>query len=193
MAFNINKFRSSFINGEPASPTNYEVEIFRKQNQVVIDVSTGERKLVDLFVERLMKYRCITCSLPGKMLTTVERNTYGPSRKIATSALYQDVVFSFMIGDDVSELDYFHSWMGLISNNVEVVGATVNDVAYYDTYVSDTFITQYNKSGEITRKIKLEESYPINIEAIPMGWEMNNEIMKVDVTLAYRNWHTIKF
>jgi hypothetical protein len=193
MAFNIDHFRSSFKNGEPASPANYEVQIYRNPNQQVVDTVTGLRSSVDIYAEINMKYRCITCSIPGKMLTTVERNTYGPSRKIATSALYQDVQFGFIVSDDATELNYFHNWLNLISNNVEVDGVLVNDVAYYDDYVADTFITQYNKFGEITRKIKLEESYPINIAEVPMGWEMSNDIMKVDITMAYRNWYSVEF
>jgi hypothetical protein len=192
MAFSIDKFRSSFLkSGEPASPANYEVEIFRKVPDLVVNTITGAPKSVDLTLEDLLKYRCISCSLPGKMLTTVERSTYGPNRKIATSAFYEDVMFSFIISDNSAELNYFHNWMNLVTNNIEAFGVSVNDVAYYDDYVTDTFITQFTKAGKPSRKIKLEESYPINIQSVPMGWEMSNDIMKVDVTMAYRNWHTV--
>jgi hypothetical protein len=192
MAFNINKFRSSFYGGEPASPTNYEVEIFRNPSLQVLNTLTGRMEPINLDVEGNLKYRCITCSLPGKMLTAIERNTYGPARKIATGALYTDVVFSFIIGDDAEELNYFHGWMNTISNNTSIADNPLHNVAYYDNYVTSTFITQFNKFGEVSRKIKLEESYPINIEAVPMGWEMSNDIMKVDVTMAYRNWITVQ-
>jgi hypothetical protein len=193
MAFNIDKFRSSFVTGEPASPANYEVNIYRNPKILQITESNPTPSKIDLTLEDFIQYRCISCSLPGKMLNTVDRSTYGPNRKIATSTFYQDVVFSFIIADDAEELEYFHNWISIISNNVEINNASVNDVAYYNTYIADTYITQYNKSGNISRKIKLEESYPINVDAVPMGWEMSNDIMKVDVTLAYRNWRSVPF
>lgn len=191
MAFNISDFRNSFKNGEPASPTNYEVTVYRKPRILTVTSTNQTPSISNVDIERDLKYRCITCSMPGKALNTSERSTYGPTRKIANSAMYQDVVFSYIVSDNMGELQYFNEWLNSIVYNTEITGASVNDVAYYDDYVGEVFITQYNKSGIPTRKIKLIEAYPIFVNEIPLGWEMNNDYIKIEVTFAYRRWETL--
>ena len=177
MAFNINELRSSFVNGgEPASPANYEVSVVRpirdKKYRFEDDV----------------KFRCISCSLPGKILNTTDRMTYGPIRKIVTSALYQDVTFSFIVGDDKNELEYFNSWHSFIIDNGIIDRVQTHDVSYYDNYVGNIKITHLDKQNTHKYTISLIEAYPISVEEIPLSWDNNNEFIRVNVTVAYRDW-----
>lgn len=193
MAFNIRDFRNSFRNGEPASPAYYQVAIIRNPNNIrKVNANNSLPRQQDLSVEQTsIKYRCLSATLPGKALNTVERRTYGPTRKIATGSVYQDVICSFVISDDMTELEYFNSWMGVISNNANYQNSIVNDVAYYSKYVANVYIYQYSKSGAVSRVVVLEEAYPINIGDIQLAWDMSNEIMRVDITFAYRTWRSI--
>lgn len=184
MAFNLTDFRSSFSNnGEPSSPANYEVSVTRKPQ-------AGFASNTNLTMEKLLPFRCISCSLPGKMMNTIERSTYGPNRKVVTSSLYQDVTFSFIVSDDKSELDYFNVWQNyIVDNNVDSSSSANNhDVRYYDEYVGDIKISHLDKQNEIKYTISLLEAYPISVEEIPLSWENNNEFIRVNVTVAYRNW-----
>lgn len=191
MAFNIQDFRNSFRDGEPASPTNYEVQIIQQPRILVITEDNLQMRLPNIDIERDIKYRCIACTLPGKLLNTTERSTYGPNRKIANSAMYQDINFSFIVSDTMSELGYFTQWLNTIVSNTVLEGTSTHDVAYYDDYIGSLSITQYNKSGVATRKIQLKEAYPININEISLGWEQNNDYIKVDVTMAYKHWESV--
>lgn len=178
----INKFRSSFTNGEPASPTLYEVSVIR---QPIIGLSTGRGK--DRF-ESDVKFRCISCSLPGRILNTTDRMTYGPTRKIVTSTLFQDVTFSFIVSDDKNELNYFDKWHNYIVDNSLFDFVQTHDVGYYDEYVGDIKITHFDKQNNLKYTISLIEAYPISVEEIPLSWDNNNEFIRVNVTVAYRNW-----
>jgi hypothetical protein len=181
---NIHEFRSSFENvGEPASPTNYEVSIIR---QPTIRLVSGESN--SFLFENNVKFRCISCSLPGRILNTTDRNTYGPNRKIVTSAMFQDVTFSFIVSDDKNELNYFDSWHNYIVNNTLFTRVSTHDVRYYDDYVGDIKIIHYDKLNTIKYTISLIEAYPISVEEIPLSWDNTNEFIRVNVTVAYRNW-----
>ena len=185
MAFNLTDFRSSFSKGgEPASPANYEVSVTRKA-RLGFGNSTS-----NLTMEKLLPFRCISCSLPGKMMSTTDRTTYGPNRKIVTSTLYQDVTFSFIVSDDKKELDYFDKWQNfIVDNNVDSSSSANNhDVRYYDEYIGDIKISHLDKQNKIKYIISLLEAYPISVEEIPLSWENNNEFIRVNVTVAYRNW-----
>ena len=206
MAFKINEFRSSFaLSGEPASPANFEVSIVRNPTFGLATNAQGqvENALVPFrvrnfdnsfriesrVVENLLKFRCISCSLPGRILNTTDRNTYGPNRKIVTSALYQDVVFSFIVSDDKRELDYFDSWQNfIVDNNINIGSAFSHDVRYYDEYVGDIKIKHLDKQNNIKYIITLLEAYPISVEEIPLSWDNTNEFIRVNVTVAYRSW-----
>ena len=184
MAFNITHFRSSFRNSEPASPTNYEVVVIRPPK--LVNGRTINSGYVD--VENNLKYRCVACSLPGKMLNTSDRLTYGPNRKIVTNAIYQDVIFTYIVSDNMDEKNYFSKWHDDIIDNVND-SASPSDVKYYDDYIGSVKINQYSKEGGLpVLTIELEEAYPINVEEIPLSWDMNNDIVKINVTMAYRIW-----
>ncbi len=205
MAFKINEFRSSFVpSGEPASPTNYEVTIIRKpilgflspQEDSIENTSVPFRRLNDdgsfggeiRKVENLLSFRCISCSLPGRILNTTDRSTYGPNRKIVTSTLFQDVTFSFIVSDDKRELNYFDTWHNFIVDNALLFGVQTHDVRYYDDYVGSIRIAHFDKQNEIKYTISLLEAYPISVEEIPLSWDNTNEFIRINVTVAYRNW-----
>jgi hypothetical protein len=201
MAFDITNFRASFKkSGEPASPTNYEVTIVRPPRIFVPTTPDFTPESSDLnnetvepsreiTVEDNLSYRCISCSLPGKMMATTDRLTYGPNRKVATGAVYQDIVFSFIVSDNMEEYNYFNNWQQAIVYNTIEEGQYSHDVAYYDDYVGIINIRQFGKTGvDPVLSVQLLECYPISVEEIPLGWEMNNEIIKINVTMAYRNW-----
>lgn len=186
MAFNINEFRSSFSDGEPASPTNYEVSIVQRPRIGALE----EQKNVS--AENILIFRCNACTLPGKQMLTSDRLTYGPIRKIITSALYTDVRFSFIVSDNKQELRYFTRWHNSIINNELNDGIQTHDVEYYDSYTGSVIITHFDKQNNIKYKISLLEAYPISVEEIPLSWDNNNEFIRVDVTMAYKIWKHIK-
>jgi hypothetical protein len=182
MAFNINDFRSSFKDvGEPASTATYEVRVHRPPINI-------NGNILPNATERSLAYRCQSCSLPGKTFGTSDRVTYGPIRKIVNSVVYQDVVFSFIVSESMNEKIFFNTWHNLIIDNFEKSAGYKHDVEYYDNYVGDLVITQYSKNGIPKYSVKLEDAYPISIEEIPLGWEMNNDYIKVNITIAYRYW-----
>lgn len=190
MTFNISQFRHSFKNGEPASPANYEIQVF-KNPQALVDTSELTNNIqtiknIDNNFQKSVKFRCQSCSLPGKQLNTLERNTYGPTRKVASSSVYQDVIFSFIVGDDFNEKRYFNIWHNQIVNNING-----NNVAYYDDYVGQIFITTYGKDGFPNYKILLEEAYPISVDEIPLSWDSSNDYVRINVTIAYRKWSNV--
>lgn len=191
MAFNISQFRHSFKNGEPASPANYEIEI-HKNPQSLLDNNANNNTLqrvvhVNDKFERNVKFRCQNATLPGKQITTSERSTYGPVRKIASNIIYQDVVLSFIVADDFNEKIYFNIWLEQILDSLNS-----NSVAYYDDYVGQIFVTTYGKDGLANYKVLLEEAYPIAVDEIPLSWDSSNDYIRMNVTIAYRKWTSIE-
>lgn len=183
---NINKFRSSFVKGgEPASPAYFEVSIIQQPR------ITTEGTLANTIIEDRLIYRCNSCTLPGKQMLTSDRLTYGPNRKIVTSALYSDVRFSFIVSDDKKEINYFTRWHNSIVNNALNSGIQTHDVEYYESYIGNVIIKHLDRQNEVKYQISLIEAYPISVEEIPLSWDNNNEFIRVEVVMAYRNWNKL--
>lgn len=180
MAFNINSFRGSFTSGEVANPTNYEVFITRKPN--VLQNTSSE-------FDRTAQFRCETCSLPSKSMKFTERVTYGASRKIAYASQYDDVSFSFIATDSMSEKEYFALWQKYIVDNDSDSGLeNTNSVTYYDDYIGEIRIAFYDKSGKNSYEVILKEAYPIAVQETPLSWNSNNEYVRITVNIAYRSF-----
>lgn len=190
MAFNITEFRSSFGNFEPASPSTYEVSILRPP--IINANGFLDGVIITDNTEDNLRFRCMACSLPGKILNATERYTYGTPRKIVTNAVYTDVMMTFIISDDMKEKNYFSVWHNLIIDNREFGDIQSHDAEYYENYVGDVSITHYAKNGDTKYIVNLIEAYPIAIEEIPLGWEQNNEFTRMNVTMAYRTWQATK-
>lgn len=181
MAFNINDFRSSFNLGEIANPTNYEVKISRfplSLNPYLYDTIDN------------LRYRCESCTMPGRNIRASARRTYGPIRKIAVGAEYDDVSFSFIVSESLPEKDFFYKWHELIINNDN--DTSLFDTSYYDDYIGDIEIIHYNKNGDKEYTIVLQEAYPISIQDSPLSWNANNDYVRVNVNIAYRKFIEIR-
>lgn len=192
MAFNINDFRSSFNNFEPASPANYEVIITRDP---FIEQSFGAGVVgnaISTDMTRQLMYRCESCSLPSRDLVSTNRMTYGMPKKVVSGSVFNNVSFSFIVSDDMSEKHYFYQWQNAILNNEANSfqdNPNVNDVAYYDSYTGDILINTYSKFGDLKYSIYLVEAYPISVQEVQLGWNNTNDYIRVNVTMAYRYFY----
>lgn len=203
MAFDINQFRSSFKDFEPASPTNYEVIIGREPviigNQYVnlqVESSTPDsinlkklettaRALDDM--ARTLIYRCESCSLPSRDLVATNAITYGAPKKMVSGSVYNNVSFSYIVSDNMREKHYFYEWQkSILNNNVREDIGGINDVGYYDSYVGDIDIKSYSKFGDGVYRTTLIDAYPISVQEVQLGWNNTNDYIRVNVVMAYR-------
>lgn len=197
MAFDINQFRSSFHNYEPASPANYEVIIAKEPFRILSSSDPytviGNNTFNDM--ARQLAYRCESCSLPSRSLTASNRITYGAPKKVVSGSIFNNVNFSFIVSDDMSEKHYFYQWQNYILNNTSVdaqENPLINDVAYYGDYAGTILINTFSKFGDIKYSVFLEDAYPISVQEVQLGWNSTNDYVRVNVTMAYRYFHENK-
>lgn len=172
MGFDINQFRASFaLTGEPASPSKYEFEII------------GAPDYLDFKSYAHLKFRCESTDIPGRLLATTESKEYGPLRKIPYAGIYSDLTATFIVSDSMLEKNIFEDWHKKIVDN-----ETDSDVEYYNNFIGSLRITQYNKTGAETLRIRIDEAYPVNVSAMPVSWTEQNAYHKLQVEFAIRYW-----
>lgn len=177
MAFNINQFRSSFSNtGEVLSPAHFEVQVLPPAG-----LASNGIELQNL------SFRCEGASIPAKSIEQLERRTYGPRRKIAYRAVYDDITLTFIASANMKERKFFSDWMNLIQNSGEILNSNFN-VKYYDSYISNLILKMYDKCSYEVYRVNLFEAYPVNISPIELSWDARNQYVRFSVTFSYRYW-----
>lgn len=172
MAFDIKKFRSSFSQfGEPANPTNYKA-FFGKWPALF-------GSMYD-YTQRLMEYRCESVSVPESSLKTIQRKTYGIPENVVFSRENQICSVSLILSDNSKERDLFYIWVESILESNDS-----KNVLYFNEYVGNFVIQQYNKQGVESYTIVLEDAFPISIQEMPLSWNSNNDYIRLNIALQY--------
>jgi len=168
MPFNVNDFKAR-IGGRLASPANFRV------------LFSGA--ILKGGSDRMLALLCNSTQLPGRSLDTNEYTTHGPIRKYPYQNVYDDVTFSFYCEESMGVSELFHEWHSFICDN-----NTTNEFSYYEDYVSDMIIEQFDAAGNITRSVKLIDAYPVMVSPLDLSWSSQNEFLNLQVTFTFKYW-----
>lgn len=172
MAFDITKFRSSFGQfGEPANPTNYKA-FFGKWPDLFGSMYE--------YTQRMIEYRCESVSIPESSLKTMQRKTYGIPENVVFSKENQICMISLILSDNSKERDLFYIW----SESILEANDRKN-ILYFNSYVGDFVIQQYNKQGKESYTIVLKDAFPVSIQDMPLSWNSNNDYVRLNIALQY--------
>ena len=168
MSFDIDKFKSR-IGGALASPANFRV------------LFTGA--IVNSDSMELLSMLCNKTQFPGRMFATNEYTTHGPIIKMPYQSIYDDIVLSFYCKEDMGVSKLFQDWQTFIQDN-----SSTNEFSYFEDYVSDVIVEQYDNQGNTIHSIKLIDAYPIMVAPMQLDWATQNGFHELSITMAYRYW-----
>jgi len=130
-------------------------------------------------------FSCEVASIPGRGYDVGERITYGPIIKLPTSKLYNEFTATFRCDAQMSEKIFFDDWFDLIAVKDE------HHFNYYDEYTSTITVSQLNGANKSTYKAELKEAYPTIVGDLMLDHAAQNEIHKLEVTFAYKEWDRV--
>tara|TARA_S200000501_G_scaffold375915_1_gene429221 strand:- start:1032 stop:2102 length:1071 start_codon:yes stop_codon:yes gene_type:complete len=162
--------------------------------------------LLDLF--------CFSASIPERTITDEENQQYyGPTRAIAKNVQYSEATFDFYTSVNFEERLYFEAWQNAIvdpvSHNVGYYNDYAKNCMVVITPLTKTFTSALeganlsgniesdretirqklgDTSGESAYQVVLLEAWPKTIAAIPMNYETKDQIVKMSVTIKYREF-----
>jgi len=131
---------------------------------------------------------CQSCTLPGKLISTVESGHNHHLSKKPYSAATDEVTMSFLLTNDYYVKKYFDMWQEMIIDTSHEHYKAM----YKRDYVSDVTIQQLSTGNDIVPgySIKLMNAYPIQVGAV----ELNNGsegLLEVTVTWEYDNFKSV--
>ena len=172
-----------------AHPNRYEVLIhppldrpFAVTNQSASDISQiTPREKADISL------RCESVTLPGRGLATVDdTNIHGPVRTISNGVSFVDSVsMTFQSSSDMRERVMFEKWQHAAFN------PKTWNLGYYNDYVGSTEIYLLDKNEQRRYGLKLWECFPKEIGQSDLGYDSNNQIMKITIQMNFRYWTTL--
>ena len=172
-----------------AHPNRYEVLIHPPlaRPSAVTNQSANEINEIDSREKADISMRCESVTLPGRGVATVDdTNIYGPRRTIANNVSFADSVsMTFQSSSDLRERVMFEKWQHAAFN------PKTWNLGYYNDYVGSTEIYLLDKNEQRRYGLKLWECFPKEIGQSDLGYDSNNQIMKITIQMNFRYWTTL--
>lgn len=122
-------------------------------------------------------------SIPGRHFGTQDVITHGPMVKHPYMNIYDDLsVNIYCTNNNLFPRDLFEEWQNMIINTGN------NRLNYFDQFVSDIEVEQYDAGGNVTFACKFIDAYPLTVQPLELNWN-GNEVHNLNVNFAYRRWH----
>ena len=130
--------------------------------------------------------------MPGRTLDTTDYKIYGPRRQIVTGHSFSgEITMSMYCDKFLRQRSFFEMWQKAAFDQ------GTNNVHFYEDYIGAVRIYQLGAFAEnadrdrISYGVHLFECFPKTISAVTYGQGQNDEIQKISVSLAFRNWQNL--
>ena len=136
-----------------------------------------------------MFMRCESFGFPGQNISTSPDDLrLGPAREHAIGVTYAPLTATFLSTENFWERSYFTEWHKLIFDGPED-GATFR-MKYYNKYVTDIDVVQYDDRGKSTYAIKLIDSFPKTIVQQDVALA-DSDFHRMSIEFVYHFWKEV--
>ena len=143
-------------------------------------------------VQRGLRAYVEAVDMPGRALDTTDFRIYGPKRQIVTGHSFSgEITMSVYCDKYLRQRSFFEIWQKAAFDQGS------NNVHFYDEYTGGLRIYQLGSfagnddKDRIAYGVELFEVFPKTISAVSYSNEAENQIQKISVSLAFRNWINI--
>ena len=125
---------------------------------------------------------CESVQLPGRQITTIDYTAERQAIKVPYGVINEDVTMSFILTNDMFMKKLFDAWLtGIIDIDKYRVG-------YKKDFTTDIIIQQLNQQNIPVYGVRLENAFPITVNAVNLDSNAENTVQKLSVTLSYENY-----
>ena len=132
-----------------------------------------------------LAFLCTATSIPAMAIGNVTVPFRGRQIKIAGDRTFADWSITVLNDTNFKLRNAFERWQNGINNMTDGEGLT-NPVDYQ----VDAFVDQLDRNGNTLKSYTLRGLFPVNIAAIPLNYETNDDIEDFEVTFQYQYFET---
>lgn len=171
--------------------TVYDNEMYSGGGQVQAYTSDLLNQLTQT-IGRQINIHCETVSMPGRDLQSqaVQYGTDIARDMVQSHAFAGNIEATFYADKYLRERHFMEAWQNLCVDPVS------HTAGYYDDYVGKMHIYQLGSDTDVNRDmptyaIEAIDVYPTTIGAVEYGYGKANEIAKITVGFAYKQWRNM--
>lgn len=145
-----------------------------------------------------LSYQGTSTEIPAATLGIVEVGYFGRKIKVAGDRTFADWTVNMICDEDMISRSFFEAW----SNGINELEANVRETSAMNEggsgasagdptqsgYKVDMQITQYGKDGAPIRGYSMIGAWPVEVGAITVDWDNQNQYIKFPVRFAYDYW-----
>jgi hypothetical protein len=198
MPFNITEILSSLTQNGILQNNKFQLQFSTPTVMQGISIITQASNGQATDAERLITLRASNVRLPGIALMTSDVNRYGigPFQKMAYNVSFTDTSIEFICDKNSLLYNYFYVWFSKIFDfSGQNFGPQIQsnippayNMTYKSEYVTDLLITVFDRTGNQVSTVVMQNAYPISFNDISLGWEDQNNIIRLTVGFTFRNW-----
>ena len=169
----------------------YDNEMYQGTGQVQAYTSDLLNKLTQT-IGRQVNIHCETVSMPGRDLQSqaVQYGTDIARDMVQSHAFAGNIEATFYADKYLRERHFMEAWQNLC------VDPVTHTAGYYDDYVGKMHIYQLGSDTDVNRDmptyaIEAIDVYPTTIGAVEYGYGKVNEIARITVGFAYKQWRNM--
>lgn len=177
--FNIEEFKSNISYGGIGNPSHFEILVFGPAG---IDRSSEFQSDI--------RYRAENVNLPTRGIQTLDRKIYGPGRKFGTDSIFSELTMQILLSEDLRELTYLEKWQDKIVGDYKTNGISkeMYEIGFYDDYIGNIEIHQYDSAGIPVRKTTCLECFPMQLSSPGLAWDSPSQPLRMGATFYYREY-----
>lgn len=191
MAFNINRFATNIRDFGYLDNNSFQVMVQTPPVLANAYLSNQGNPTATADIAQNMSFRIDQVKAPGISISTADVARYGigPTQKQPVAAQFQEVNMS-LLGDHYCEFwQYWYQWTRAVFQYNGVNNQAPNYTAEYkDQFSSTIIIFIFDQFGNIIQKINLFEAFPTSLREVPLAWADTNNLMKINVSVAYTEY-----
>ena len=131
----------------------------------------------------LTSFMCKGAQLPGSTIAQLDVPFRGRQLKIAGDRTFENWTITVINDTGMEVRNAMERWMNGMNEHVNNTG-----LSNPTDYQADMAIEQLDKAGNITKTYTIRGAYHINVSAIELSYETNDQIEEFTVELAYQYW-----
>lgn len=193
MAFNVSEFRSQISSRKfdgVGSSSRFAVRIFPPTTFLNGNSPTAQE--LSMF--------CYGSNIPGRTLNTIDykRHAYGDVTAVPMGTVFEPLSLTFYGDTNYQVINFFQQWLDFIAEGGDTQatdtmtsGRAWREIAYKEDYQCTIELAGFNVAGTETMTYKFYNAFPVTLGEVALGWENNNEVIRVPVQFRY-DYHTVE-
>jgi hypothetical protein len=180
MTFKTDEFRASVEKGRGlASNNRYRVILPTLANAVKADGSRPS----DQFSSSDLNFYCTAARIPGKNITTIDRQVGLEQVKVANGYTFGDVSLTFYLTNDYAAKKYFELWSECI-----MTPTPPYTIGFHNNYAKSVMIEQLDKLEQPIYTVELVKAFPTTYTEVELNNQAQGAALEFTVSLSYASY-----